>query len=68
MITPAFVVMLLTLITFWLPAQYGEKIILNGITILIVVLFLLYFAQKLNVMASHTPLIGKHIQNRVESF
>ncbi|XP_031617172.1 acetylcholine receptor subunit alpha-type acr-16-like [Contarinia nasturtii] len=56
-IAPAFIVILLTLLTFWLPAQYGEKILLNGITALIIVLFLLYFSQKLNVMASHTPLI-----------
>lgn len=57
---PSFVIILLTLLTFWLPAQYGEKIMLNGITALMIVLFLLYFSQKLNVMASHTPLIGKH--------
>lgn len=59
-VAPAFVIMLMTLITFWLPATYGEKILLNGITILVVVLFLLYFAQKLNVMAQHTPLIGRN--------
>lgn len=60
-IAPAFVIILLTLLTFWLPAQYGEKILVNGITALIIVLFLLYFSQKLNAMASHTPLIGKEI-------
>lgn len=60
-LAPAFVVILLTLLTFWLPAQYSEKILLNGITALIIVLFLLYFSQKLNVMASHTPLIGNRL-------
>lgn len=58
-LAPAFVVVLLVLFTFWLPAQYDEKILLNGVTALIIVLFLLYFSQKLKVMASHTPLIGK---------
>lgn len=57
-LAPAFVVILLTLLTFCLPAQFGEKILLNGVTALIIVLFLLYFSQKLNTMASHTPLIG----------
>lgn len=60
-LTPAFVIILLTLLTFWLPAQYGEKILLNGLTALMIVLFLLYFSQKLNVMGLHTPLIGTNI-------
>lgn len=58
-LAPAFVIILLTLLTFWLPPQYGEKILLNGITAIIIVLFLLYFSQKINMMASHTPLVGK---------
>lgn len=66
-LTPAFVVILLTLLTFWLPAQYGEKILLNGVTALIIVLFLLYFSQKISVMASHTPLIGKLASNQIDS-
>lgn len=57
-VAPAFVVMILTLTTFLIPANYGEKIIFNGLTALIVILFLLYFSQKLSVMATHTPLIG----------
>lgn len=56
---PAVVIIFLTLATFWLPAHHGEKILLNGINVLIIVMFLIYFAQKLNVMAFHTPLIGK---------
>lgn len=58
-IAPAFVIITLTLITFWLPATYGEKIVLNGVTVVMIVLFLLYFSQKLNIMATHTPLIGR---------
>lgn len=57
-LAPAFVIILLTLLTFWLPAHYGEKVLLNGITAVIIVLFLLYFSQKISVMATHTPLVG----------
>lgn len=57
-IAPTTIIIVLILITFWLPATYGEKILLNGVTILLTVLFLLYFSQKLNIMATHTPLIG----------
>lgn len=71
-LAPAFVIILLTLLTFWLPAQYGEKIMLNGITVLLIVLFLLYFSQKLNVMGLHTPLIGIEISvftvDKVQAF
>lgn len=58
-VAPSFVIMILALITFWLPATYGEKILLNGVTIVMIVLFLLYFSQKLNIMATYTPLIGR---------
>lgn len=57
-ITPAVGVILMTLANFWLPAQSGEKILLNGINALIIVVFLTYFAQRLPVMAMHTPLVG----------
>lgn len=57
-IVPAVVIIFMTLATFWLPAHRGEKILLNGVTAIIIVMFLMYFAQKLNVMAFHTPLIG----------
>lgn len=56
---PAVVIIFLTLATFWLPPTHGEKIVLNGIIAVIIVLFLLYFARRLHVMAFHTPLIGK---------
>lgn len=57
-ITPATVIILMTLAGFWLPAQSGEKILLNGINALIIVTFLIYFAQKLPIMAAHTPMVG----------
>lgn len=56
-ITPATVLILLTLASFWLPPQSGEKIFLNGIVALIICLFLIYFATKLPIMADHVPLV-----------
>lgn len=56
-IVPATGVILLTLATFWLPTHYGEKILLNGINLVIIVMFLIYFAQKLTAVAASTPLI-----------
>lgn len=56
-ITPASVLILLTLASFWLPPQSGEKIFLNGINALIICLFLIYFATKLPIMADHVPLV-----------
>lgn len=58
-LTPATIIILMTLANFWLPAQAGEKILLNGINAIIIVAFLLYFAQKLPAMAVHTPLVGE---------
>lgn len=57
---PAVVIILLTLATFCLPAHQGGKILLNGINAIMIVMFLMYFARKLNVMAFHTPLIGEY--------
>ncbi|KAF4524650.1 hypothetical protein B566_EDAN013759 [Ephemera danica] len=56
-ITPATVVVLLTLAGFWLPPHAGEKVILNAFTTLITLILLLSFSTKLPAMASHTPLI-----------
>lgn len=56
-VSPAFVIMLLALSVFWLPPQCGEKIVLNGIIVLIVTVFLIYFAQQLPAMSGTSPLI-----------
>lgn len=56
-ITPATVIVLMTLATFWLPPNAGEKILLNGCTAIIICIFLMYFSQKLPAMAGHTPLV-----------
>ncbi|KAJ8913429.1 hypothetical protein NQ315_017173, partial [Exocentrus adspersus] len=56
-VTPAFVIIVMTLLNFWLPPQAGEKILLNGCTAVIICLFMLYFTQKIPAMGNHTPLI-----------
>lgn len=56
-ITPAFAIIIMTLLNFWLPPQAGEKILLNGCTAVIICIFMLYFNQKCPIMGDHTPLI-----------
>ncbi|XP_050510436.1 acetylcholine receptor subunit alpha-L1-like [Diabrotica virgifera virgifera] len=56
-VTPAFVVIMLTMLSFTLPPQAGEKIIINACTAIVVSLFTLYFTQKLPIMGTETPLI-----------
>lgn len=58
-VTPASVVILLALVCFWLPVGSGEKILLNGVNVLLVVSFLLYYSSKLPTMGSHTPYVGE---------
>lgn len=59
-ITPASIVVLMTLLSFWLPPTAGEKIILNSCNAIIICILMMYFSQKLPVMANHTPLVGKY--------
>ncbi|XP_017772159.1 PREDICTED: neuronal acetylcholine receptor subunit alpha-2-like [Nicrophorus vespilloides] len=56
-ITPAFAIIFLILMSFWLPPNAGEKIILQSCTAIIITMFLLYFTQKLPAMGTHTPLV-----------
>ncbi|KAF5292514.1 hypothetical protein FQR65_LT01660 [Abscondita terminalis] len=56
-ISPALVIIMLTLMGFWLPPQAGEKVILNGCTAIIISIYMVYFTQKIPAMGSHTPLI-----------
>ncbi|CAB3361202.1 Hypothetical predicted protein [Cloeon dipterum] len=56
-ITPATVVILLTLAAFLLPSHAGEKIILNGVTAVIICMLLLSFSERLPEMAYRPPLI-----------
>ncbi|TDG49896.1 hypothetical protein AWZ03_003672 [Drosophila navojoa] len=55
--TPASCIVILTLAAFWLPPKMGEKIMVNGILILLIASFLMYFAQLLPVLGGNTPLI-----------
>jgi len=57
--TPATCIVLLALSTFWLPPQMGEKVLLNGILIVVITAFLMYFGKLLPVLAENTPLIGE---------
>lgn len=56
-VTPTFVIVFLTLASFWLPPQSGEKVILNCCSALIITLLLIYFTQKLPAMGNHTPIL-----------
>lgn len=58
-VTPATVVVLLTLVSFWLPAGAVEKVLLSGVNVLICVSFLLYFWQCIAKMGEHTPYVGE---------
>lgn len=60
-LAPALVVVVMTLANFWLPPRSGEKILLNGVNIVVVVGFLIFFAQRIPVMSSSTPLVGRWI-------
>ncbi|XP_067622727.1 neuronal acetylcholine receptor subunit alpha-7-like [Eurosta solidaginis] len=55
--TPASCIILLALSSFWLPPQMGEKIMLNGVVIVLIAAFLMYFAQLLPILADNTPLV-----------
>jgi hypothetical protein len=56
-VTPSILVIFMILLTFWLPPQAGEKILLNGISCIIICILLMYFSQLLPVLAMSTPLI-----------
>ncbi|XP_059471265.1 neuronal acetylcholine receptor subunit alpha-2-like [Neocloeon triangulifer] len=55
--TPAFVIIILSLSVFILPTQAGEKIVLNAITTLVITIVLFAMSQKLPAIASNPPLI-----------
>ena len=56
-VTPAIVIVFMTLASFWLPPQASfEKLFLNGVTVISILL--VYFSQLLPMLATSTPLIG----------
>lgn len=57
-ITPIAGLILLSLCVFWVPPYMGEKLLLNGVLIVLNTAFLMYFTQLLPVVADNTPLIG----------
>ncbi|KAF2899333.1 hypothetical protein ILUMI_06838 [Ignelater luminosus] len=57
LVTPAVVTTFLILFQFWLPPNAGEKIILNGFTIVLLNIFLLYFNHQVIGIGDEVPLI-----------
>ncbi|XP_033173051.1 neuronal acetylcholine receptor subunit alpha-2 [Drosophila mauritiana] len=56
--TPASCIVILALSAFWLPPHMGgEKIMINGLLIIVIAAFLMYFAQLLPVLSNNTPLV-----------
>lgn len=56
-VTPAIIIVFMTLVSFWLPPQAGfEKLLLNGVVVISILL--VYFSHLLPILATSTPLIG----------
>ncbi|XP_034245758.1 acetylcholine receptor subunit gamma-like isoform X1 [Thrips palmi] len=55
--TPAAVVIILCLSTFWLPPRAGEKVVLGGVNAMLICFFLIYFAHSLPILTDQTPFI-----------
>lgn len=63
-VTPAIVIVFMTLVSFWLPPQASfEKLFLNGVTVISILL--VFFSQMIPTLATSTPLIGKRLQSCV---
>lgn len=58
-VSPMLVIVFMTLVSFWLPPQSGEKLLLNGVACILICLLLLYFSQVLTIHASNAPFIGE---------
>ncbi|CRK86397.1 CLUMA_CG000057, isoform A [Clunio marinus] len=56
-IIPALAVACMMLVTFWLPPQSTEKLLLNGIAAVLTCMMLLYFSKLFTVLSSSPPLI-----------
>lgn len=64
---PAVVIIALALGTFCVPVQSCERFFLNGFVAAMLMLFLVYFAQRAQQMAVRPPLIGKQSRRRLKS-
>ena len=60
--------MLLTLVTFALPPNAGEKVLVGTVNLLIICLFLLFFALILPEMSDHVPFIGRIVYSSLALF
>uniref|UniRef100_A0A1B0EX90 Uncharacterized protein n=1 Tax=Phlebotomus papatasi TaxID=29031 RepID=A0A1B0EX90_PHLPP len=56
-VTPVTVIVLLTLATFWLPSNAGEKILLNGVIAVVICVFQFYLSTLIPAMVFNTPLV-----------
>ncbi|XP_055919838.1 neuronal acetylcholine receptor subunit alpha-10-like [Eupeodes corollae] len=57
-VMPAFCVAIMTLGAFWLPPHSGEKILLNGITLIVITMYQLYFIANHSTFSLRLPLIA----------
>ncbi|XP_055837684.1 acetylcholine receptor subunit alpha-type acr-16-like [Episyrphus balteatus] len=55
---PAFCVVIMTLGAFWLPPHRGEKILLNGLTLLLITMYQIYFIAYHSTFSLRVPLIA----------
>jgi hypothetical protein len=62
-VSPVMVIIFMTLVSFWLPPQSGEKLLLNGTACILICLLLLYFSQVLTIHASSSPFIVTFYSN-----
>lgn len=58
-VSPIILNLLLTLSVFWLPPHCPEKIVLNGIVMMIATALLIYFSIQLPIRYGNAPLVGK---------
>ncbi|XP_034936490.1 acetylcholine receptor subunit alpha-like 1 isoform X2 [Chelonus insularis] len=56
-ITPTAVIVIMSLVNFWLPPKSKEKLIMCGCNALITSIFLIYFSNKIPPHSSNAPLI-----------
>ncbi|XP_035908825.1 5-hydroxytryptamine receptor 3A-like isoform X1 [Anopheles stephensi] len=52
---PACVLVLMNLISFWLPPNCAEKLVLNAINVLITCMFLIHFNEYISYYTNNTP-------------
>lgn len=55
---PAFCVVIMTLAAFWIPPHRGEKILLNGFTLILILMYQLYFIANHSTFSLRLPLIA----------